>query len=367
MRLRLDGQPIYSATIYPVRRSALLSLSRMCAVCALLLVISTVGAVTLYADEEMPVHEPAADGLIEPASEEASATTDEADSIVDNGVDVIGLDVNEANVDGDDEPLVGAAAYGVGDDVNADASPGIDAAAADVVLDEHESSRAAESEAERSRSESGGEPALSVDVKTEVMALPAWRLLEPAYAAETPLPVSGKAMYYNPGVMERVLETRLKYDHVELCEGCIGRAAMLRFGDVDRKVWLQFNGLRVEGPFHVIDAAATQHIGMLIERGWILDVDYQTAQRWGMRMPYVTIWSEPPLDMLLANIAIPLNWRATMSPASPFSRSPQSTERAMAGQAVGYVATKQSLKIQQRDVDSYVDLFSDLPSELYVK
>ena len=63
MRLRFDGQPIRPATLYPVGRCALVSLSRMGVVCALFLLTSTVGVVTLYADEELPVTEPAADGL----------------------------------------------------------------------------------------------------------------------------------------------------------------------------------------------------------------------------------------------------------------------------------------------------------------
>jgi hypothetical protein len=174
-------------------------------------------------------------------------------------------------------------------------------------------------------------------------------------------------MYYNPGVLETVLENRLKFERVELCEECIGRVAMLRFGDVNRKVWLQFYGSHLEGPFHVIDAAATQHVGMLIDRDWILDVDYQTAQRWDMRMPYVTIWENPPLELLMTNFAIPLNWIATMSPSTAFSTVPHSSDSVITGQPEGYRTIKQSLKLQHRDVDSYVDLLSDLPSELFVK
>ncbi len=109
-------------------------------------------------------------------------------------------------------------------------------------------------------------------------------------------------MYYNPGVMEHCESSRRKFDHIEPCAECIGRVAMLRYGDINRKVWLQFYGSHVEGPYHVIDTAATQHVGMLLARDWIIDVDYQTAQRWGMRMPYVTIWDKPPLELLMANL-----------------------------------------------------------------
>ncbi len=195
----------------------------------------------------------------------------------------------------------------------------------------------------------------------------AWKLLSPSYSSQTPLPASGKAMYYNPGIMEKVVENRLKFKRIELCEECIGRVAMLRYGDVNRKVWIQFYGSHLEGPFHVTDTAATQHVGMLLERNWILDVDYQTAQRWGMRMPYVTIWEDPPLELLMANFAVPLNWNASMGPDAAFERLPHSADSVQLDQPEEYHAIKRNLKLQHRDADSYVDLLSDLPSELYVK
>jgi hypothetical protein len=196
----------------------------------------------------------------------------------------------------------------------------------------------------------------------------AWKLLDPSYSSQTPLPASGKAMYYNPGVMEKVVENRLKFKRIEICEECIGRVAMLRFGDVNRKVWLQFYGSHLEGPFHVTDTAATQHVGMLLARDWVLDVDYQTAQRWGMRMPYVTIWEYPPLELLMANYSIPLNWNASVIPAPAFERLPHSENRVTFGQhPEEYHTVKRNLQLQHRDVDSYVDLLSDLPAELFVK
>lgn len=212
-----------------------------------------------------------------------------------------------------------------------------------------------------------GEFAEVADGLADTMPVAAWLKLQPPYASESPLPVSGKAMYYNPGVMERVIVNRLRFKNIEPCEECIGRVAMLRYGDINRKVWLQFYGSHVEGPYHVVDTAATQHVGMLIARDWIVDVDYQTAQRWGMRMPYVTIWESPPLDLLLANFTIPLSWVASMRPASEFSASLQSVNRAIDGRSDGYRTIKQNLRMQHRDVDSYVDLLSDVPPELYVK
>ncbi len=293
MRLRLDGRPMPANTICRGLLRGSMRLFRLGAVCILLLVISNMGDVVVYADGGAALPEQPTESLAEPASEEASATADQSSVAAEDGVDepTVGEANDSASIDGNSEEniVVHAAA--------------VEAAPDALVVD---SSRASESDAERARSESSGKAVIAVDVKAEAMALPAWRLLEPSYAAETPLPASGKAMYYNPGVMDRVVESRIKYDHIDPCEECIGRVAMLRFGDVNRKVWLQIYGSHLEGPYHVIDAAATQHVGMLIERNWILDVDYQTAQRWGMRMPYVTIWEHPPLDILLANFALPL-------------------------------------------------------------
>ncbi len=56
-----------------------------------------------------------------------------------------------------------------------------------------------------------------------------------------------------------------------------------------------------------------------------------------------------------------------MSPSTFFSSLPHSAAGAVADQFDGSVAAKQNLRMQHRDVDSYVDLLSDVPLELYVK
>ena len=124
--------------------------------------------------------------------------------------------------------------------------------------------------------------------------------LEPGYYEETPLPREGWMMYYNPGVMEQVLDFRRQARHVTECPECIGYVAMLRAGDLDRRIWIEREGRPLEGPFWVIDVAAPQHVGQLLDRGWIVDVDYETAMRWRMGRPHwVRIWSEPPPDPFL--------------------------------------------------------------------
>ncbi len=172
-----------------------------------------------------------------------------------------------------------------------------------------------------SPSEPSDRPAAPAETEAEF----AVEELEPAYWAASPLPISGLAMYYNPGVMERVLAFRRQAGHVTECPECIGYAAMLRAGDLDRRVWLKRPGHLEEGPFWVIDVAATKHIAYLLQRGWVVDVDYRTAQRWGMRGPIpVTVLERPSPEALLAAVSLPLYWSAVPAPAENFHAPPAS-------------------------------------------
>lgn len=126
--------------------------------------------------------------------------------------------------------------------------------------------------------------------------------LTPSYNQQTDLPAYGKAMFYNPGVMETVLENRLESGVINHCHECIGYVAMLRAGDLNRRIWIQLPDSTVEGPFQVIDAADQKHVHMLLNKMWVIDVDYETAMRWKMAGPrLVTLWDEPPLRYSLSN------------------------------------------------------------------
>ena len=118
----------------------------------------------------------------------------------------------------------------------------------------------------------------------------------PGYHAQTPLPQVGKAMYYASGVMEQVIKYRLRVGDITPGKKCLGYVALMRKGDLDREVWIVING-QVEGPFCVVDVAALQHIPSLLERNWVVDVDYQTAKRWGMvgvGPKFVVVLGAPP-------------------------------------------------------------------------
>lgn len=126
--------------------------------------------------------------------------------------------------------------------------------------------------------------------------------LSPSYHERSSLPAFGKAMYYNPGVMETVLENRIEMGEVDFCIDCVGYAAMLRRGDLNNRIWIQLPDGTVEGPFLVIDVADLRHVPMLLKREWVVDVDYETAMRWRMSGPrLVTLWAEPPLKYRVSN------------------------------------------------------------------
>lgn len=119
--------------------------------------------------------------------------------------------------------------------------------------------------------------------------------LSPAYGEQSILPKFGKVMFYNPGIMEIVIENRIKAADISSCHDCIGYAALLRKGDLDRKIWIEFSDGLVEGPFHVVDVAAPQHVLMLLGKEWVADVDYETAMRWRMAGPrWATVHAQPP-------------------------------------------------------------------------
>lgn len=170
---------------------------------------------------------------------------------------------------------------------------------------------------------------LSEETPAETDPSLVWQQLSPSYASATPLPYRGHAMYYNPGVMREVIAYRLKTSRITPCVECIGYIAMLRAGDLNRRVWLQLDESTFEGPYLVTDVAAAQHVGQLLEKGWAVDVDYRTARRWNMKMPYVTVWEDPPLDLFLARDTLPLMWNGSPVPSRFFSWAPRSADLAV--------------------------------------
>ena len=115
------------------------------------------------------------------------------------------------------------------------------------------------------------------------------------YGQQSALPITGYAMFYNPNVMSEVMNNRLAMGHISPCGDCIGNVALLRSGDLNRRVWLQWAEGVVEGPFLGVDAAAPQHVAQLLARKWVVDVDHGTAVRCKMAGPVmVTVLGSPP-------------------------------------------------------------------------
>ncbi len=119
--------------------------------------------------------------------------------------------------------------------------------------------------------------------------------LIPGYWEQTPLPQTGQATYYAPGLMEYVEGVRRERGQLPECPECVGAVALLRAGDIGRKVWLQPPGSEGVGPFLVIDCAHREDVVPLLDRNWVVDVSYEVGQFWGMDRPLdgVTVYADP--------------------------------------------------------------------------
>ncbi|MGC8782127.1 MAG: hypothetical protein ACP5UQ_14795, partial [Anaerolineae bacterium] len=124
---------------------------------------------------------------------------------------------------------------------------------------------------------------------------PQVNVLEPGYWERTPLPQTGLATFYAPGMMEHVLAVRASHGQVLHCDECVGTVALLRAGDIGRKVWLQPPGGEMVGPFLVIDCAQREDVAALVERNWVVDVSYELGRLWDMDRPLdgVTVLADP--------------------------------------------------------------------------
>lgn len=119
--------------------------------------------------------------------------------------------------------------------------------------------------------------------------------IAPGYWERSALPVTGLATYYAAGLMESVQWRRESSGQLTACPECVGAVALLRAGDIGRKVWLQPPGGEPVGPFLVVDCARRQDVIPLLSRNWAVDVSYELGQIWGMTRPLdgVTVLEDP--------------------------------------------------------------------------
>jgi len=170
---------------------------------------------------------------------------------------------------------------------------------------------------------------------TGLAASPQAEALVPGYWEQTPLPHTGLATFYAAGMMEHVLDVRAAHGQMLRCDACVGTVALLRAGDIGRRVWLQPPGGEPVGPFLVIDCARREDIPMLVARGWAVDVSYELGQLWGMDRPLegVTVLADPadlvssPAELLLAaptRFVVPADSvvLSTPTPTPPVSPTP---------------------------------------------
>jgi len=97
----------------------------------------------------------------------------------------------------------------------------------------------------------------------------------------TPAPkhTRGNALYYASGVMEGAANRR-GFD----LTGYKGGVAMMSPADVGKTVWLRRGWFGFwEGPYLVVDVMQRNHVyNLVVNYGEVVEVDYQTAVRWGM-------------------------------------------------------------------------------------
>ena len=97
--------------------------------------------------------------------------------------------------------------------------------------------------------------------------------------------MTGSVTYYADGVFDEVYSNRLAFGHVQACSECVGLIAVLDRQYVGDLAYVTRPGHVEEGPFLVADCAAKKDFARLQKRGLVAEVDWETAQRWGMRGP----------------------------------------------------------------------------------
>lgn len=96
------------------------------------------------------------------------------------------------------------------------------------------------------------------------------------------LVVSGTATFYAPGVMDGVVAYRQSSGQIMECPDCLGYVALVDAEWIGKRVYLSLPWGIQEGPFLVADCARQQEREGLGRRGWAVDVDWGTWQRWGV-------------------------------------------------------------------------------------
>jgi len=95
----------------------------------------------------------------------------------------------------------------------------------------------------------------------------------------------GVATYYSDGLMADVYANRLLLQDVQSCPDCSGRVALNDPRHLGTHIWLDWPGAGISGPYLVTDCAAQADLPTIESRGRVVEVDWPTAQQFGMRGP----------------------------------------------------------------------------------
>ena len=126
-----------------------------------------------------------------------------------------------------------------------------------------------------------------------------WEELDPSYDEPTDLPVQGYVTWYGAfGLMAEVATNRAAWGQITPCDECIGDISLLRFGDINRRVWIRRANGNVEGPYRVVDCAATHDVATILNKSiggyrWVADLSREIARDWNFTSEVVVIMDSP--------------------------------------------------------------------------
>ena len=107
----------------------------------------------------------------------------------------------------------------------------------------------------------------------------------------------GKAMRYSPGVMEQVVENRLRWGHLDLAKSYKEYVALADCAWLGKLVWLELPNGRVSGPHLVADCGAANDQGYLARIGFAVDLSWSLAKELGVidaPLQGVKVWPVDP-------------------------------------------------------------------------
>lgn len=114
-------------------------------------------------------------------------------------------------------------------------------------------------------------------ISKDVYCTPAYLVTYETWMTGHPIYSTGAAVFYAPGVMEATAHIR-GMDLDKYVDG----VSLMSPTDIGREVWIKHDGVW-EGPFLSVDTAQQNHMCQAIQtRGEVIEVGYQTANRWGM-------------------------------------------------------------------------------------